>query len=57
MVNLLNIINYIVEVVIHMDNCLNEDLILDKKITDIKVAMKEIKNIRMYKLNWLDNGL
>jgi transposase len=32
-----------------MDNNSNENLTLDEKITDIKVAMKETKNIRMYK--------
>jgi transposase len=32
-----------------MDTYSNENLTLDEKITDIKVAMKETKNIRMYK--------
>ena len=32
-----------------MDNYLNEDLTLDKKIANIKAAMKEIKNVRIYK--------
>lgn len=44
-----NIINYIVEVVIYMDNYLDEELTLDEKIGKIKIAIKEIKNARMYK--------
>ena len=32
-----------------MENYLNGNLDLDKEISDIKVAMKETKNIRMYK--------